>query len=630
MKLKTNLLAWVAAFSLNLNAAVPSVEQLVPADALAVITVPDWVKARSSCAASPAGQLWQDPEIKAFKEKFLHRFQEGVIAPLEKELGVKLAEYAELLQGQVTVAVSFRPGEGSEDPTVGWCLLIDAKDKSELLKKSLGDLRKKWVDAGKQVKNGKIREVDFTTLVFTGEDVTSLLKKAFPAGADKEEAGEKSTNQVELVIGQSDSLLLVSDSAKDLEKILARQAGGQVPALGELAEYQSSQAMFRDALGYGWVNLKPVFATLNKKMTEAGAGAGPANLLAPKPDKVFSALGLDGLKTVSFCLASSAEGDLGQLFLNLPEAGRKGLFKLLAFEPKSATPPPFVPADAVKFDRYRLDGQKAWDTLKGILTEVSPQLSGLLQMGLAAAGGEKGSSFDLEKALIGNLGDDVISYQKTPKEINSETLSAPPTLYLIGSANAEALAQALRALSALAAPSTQLKEREFLGRKIVSLPMPALPNSGGEKDKTLSFAASGGYVALSTEDSMIEEYLRGAENKAKALADVPGLKEASQKVGGMDTGFWGYENQGESVRVMIEALKRDSSAFEKLFDLSPLGQASNAGKDNEGLKSWLDFSLLPAYDKIAKYFSFNVFAGVIQPEGVSLKLYYPAPPGLKK
>lgn len=629
MKLKTNLLAWVAAFSLNLNAAVPPVEQLVPADALAVITVPDWVKAQTSCAASPAGQLWQDPEIKAFKEKFLHRFQDGVIAPLDKELGVKLADYAELLQGQVTVAMSFKAGEGSEDPAVGWCLLIDTKDKSELLKKQLGDLKKKWGDAGKQVKNDKIRDVEFTTLVFTGEDVSSLLKKAFPAGADKEEAGEKSTNQVELVIGQSESLLLVGDQRKELEKILARQAGGQVPPLGELAEYQSSQAMFREALGYGWVNLKPVFSFLNQKMAQAGA-AGPANPLAPKPEKVFSALGLDGLKTVSFCLASSAEGDLGQIFLNIPEAGRKGLFKLLAFEPKSANPPPFVPADVVKFDRWRLDGQKGWETLKGILSEISPQLSGLLQMGLAAAGGDKGSSFDLEKSLIGNLGDDVITYQKNPKEINSETLNSPPTLYLIGSANAETLAQALRAGSGLVAPSTQLKEREFLGRKIVSLPMPALPNSGGEKDKMLSFAASGGYVALSTEDAMIEEYLRGADTKAKSLADLSGLKEAAQKIGGMDTGLWGYENQGESVRVLIEALKRDSSAFEKLFDLSPLGKNADAGKDNEGLKSWLDFSLLPAYEKIAKYFSFNVFSGIIKPEGLSLKLYYPAPPGLKK
>ena len=157
-----------------------------------------------------------------------------------------------------------------------------------------------------------------------------------------------------------------------------------------------------------------------------------------------------------------------------------------------------------------------------------------------------------------------------------------------------------------------------------------MPNSDGEKDKTLSFAAAGGYVALSTDEAMVEQYLRGADSSAKPLAEFPGLKEASQKVGGMESGVWGFENQAETIRVAIETLKKDASSFEKLFNLTPLGKDADPANDKEGLKAWLDFSLLPPYEKIAKYFSFVVYGGAIQADGVSFKAYSPTPAGLKK
>jgi len=94
----------------------------------------------------------------------------------------------------------------------------------------------------------------------------------------------------------------------------------------------------------------------------------------------------------------------------VPENNRRGLFKIFAHEARDANPPPFVPADAVKFTRWRLDLQKAWNTLESTLTEAIPQASSVVKMMMDSAGKDKDPNFDLRKQLIANLGDDIINY----------------------------------------------------------------------------------------------------------------------------------------------------------------------------------------------------------------------------
>ncbi len=613
------------------RAAVPPAEQLLPADSLFVFSIPDWGKAKTFYKESPQGQLWQDAEMKPFKDKFMQRLTSEVIEPLERELGVKLADYADLFGGQVTVGLQAPPKEKTDKSSGGMVLLVDTLDKSEQLKTNLVVLKKKWTDAGKLSKTDKIRDIEFTTLMFTEEDLSKTLKRALSKNKDEKDEDTKSTNKVELIIGQSGSLLLVGNDAKYIEKVLIRQSGGQLPAVGELPEFQSSQAIFKNAIGYGWLNLKPLVESLTASIS-TGKSSGADNPMMPKPDKVLAAMGLDGLKTLSGSLNSSAEGSTIALFLNVPESNRKGLVKLLALDAKDASPPAFVPADAVKFNRWRLDGQKTWASLEAIVTDISPEMSGALQMMMGAAGKDKDANFDLKKALIGNLGDDIVSYQKNPKDTTFASLNAPPAITLLGSANADQLAQAIKTGMTLMMPPNLIKEREFLGRKIVSIPLPGSNDEDGpeESDKTLNIASSSGYVAISTDSTILEEYLRSNENKPKPLKDISGLAEAAQKVGGMGTGFWGYENQSESMRITIETLKKDTAVLEKMMSMNPLGGKGGGEGKSEELKTWFDFALLPPFEKISKYFHYTVYAASTTPEGMWLRYYSPVPPGMKK
>jgi hypothetical protein len=49
-----------------------------------------------------------------------------------------------------------------------------------------------------------------------------------------------------------------------------------------------------------------------------------------------------------------------------------------------------------------------------------------------------------------------------------------------------------------------------------------------------------------------------------------------------------------------------------------------------GLASeWLDLTLLPPFERVAKYFHFTVYGGAWRPDGFLFKLFTPNPPALK-
>jgi hypothetical protein len=148
------------------------------------------------------------------------------------------------------------------------------------------------------------------------------------------------------------------------------------------------------------------------------------------------------------------------------------------------------------------------------------------------------------------------------------------------------------------------------------------------RERTLHYAASSGYLALSFDMALLEEYLRQSGTAPKALRETAGLAEAAQKVGGMNAGLFGYENQAESMRATIEILRKESGGLANLFGSSPI--AGRLGVSEKDFQEWLDFSLLPPFDQIAKYFHFAVFGGGATSQGISFKAFSPVPPQLRK
>lgn len=619
----------------NASAAIPPAEKLLPDDTLIVVGTPDCNALRTFYKTSPQTQLWDDPAMKPFRDKFVSKFQDEFVHPLEHDLGVQAGNFTDLPQGQVTFAITQNGWHGTSDQLPALLILLDAKDKSTQLKTNLSYLQKKWIESGKTSKTQKIRDVEFTSYFLADKDVPRTIRSMLSPNTEAA-ANDSPTNnsaKTEFLIGQFDSLLVAGTSEQAVESVVAHLTGGSAPALAEVQAFENDRlAIFRDAPFYAWVNAKIFLDLLYHK--PAGGDADPANPLAIfTPEKIIGASGLGSLKTLAFAFQNSPDGSLAQFYVNAPEASRQGLLKLFPSDGKESSPPAFVPADAIKFQRARIDGQKAWATLQKIFSELSPQIMTGINFALDTANAaqrEKDPSFDIQKNLFGNLGDDIITYEKAPRGNTLADLNSPPSIFLLGSPRAEQLAAAMKSILVLANPQGgPPAEREFLGHKIYSLPLPAvaMAATGKSTPHTLNYAAGGNYVAITTDTSMIEEYLRSSDSQQKPLRETSGLLDAAQKLGGTSVGIFGYQNNLELSRAMFEVLRKNSA--NGASNPSPL-PGMDLPMAGGVFKDWMDFSLLPPFEQIAKYFYFSVYGLSANADGLSFKMFAPVPPQLKK
>ena len=83
------------------------------------------------------------------------------------------------------------------------------------------------------------------------------------------------------------------------------------------------------------------------------------------------------------------------------------------------------------------------------------------------------------------------------------------------------------------------------------------------------------------------------------------------------------------MRTTFEALKKDpQGASSELLGL--MGLINPATGNTNKFLSWMDFSLLPEFERVSKYFHIMVYSGGASVDGLSMRVFTPVPPALKK
>ena len=605
-----------------LHAAIAPAENLLPADTLAFFTVPNYTAFRASSQDAPLSRLWNDPAMKPFHDKFMAKWNETYIAPLEKDLGLKVADFLALPQGQLTFAVTVNGSNGHDDTPPGLLLLLDAKDKSSALKTNLAALTKKWTDAGRKLRTETIHGLAFTVVPLSSNDFAGILPKKTPVSEIGKEP--KPVKPGEMYFAQYQSLLVAGNTASVVETVAAHLTGGSVPAIADDTIFAGDKlSQFRDApTCYGWFNGNKFVNLLTANDAGSPDDSQPAMMPKFTATKIIGAIGLGGLKSISATVRQTPEGMNLALHVTAPESSRAGLLKILSLSAKDSGIPAFVPADVVKFSRFRLDGKQAWNELQKMVEALSPQYSLALNSAIAMVNSlaqAKDPSFDLRTSLFGNLGDDVIIYTKPPTGDRLADLLKAPVIYLVAVVNPEQVINGVRNLAAVMAPQESAPApRDFLGHKIYSLTQrqKQLPNGTATPPAYLYAAASGGYVAMSKDAGILEEFIRSADGKLKPLNETPGLAELANHVGGLGGGLFSFENQHETMRTTFKFLKSAATS----------GAAARIFPPTVG--DWADFGLLPEYDSVSKYFYRSVVGGNANADGLTLKIFTPRPPQL--
>ncbi len=182
MNFKKIALVWLAlglagiSLTARLGAAIPPAENLLPADTFFLLSVPDSARLRDATGDSPQLLLWNDPALRPFHDKFMGNWNEHFIGPLEQDLGLSLASFLDLPQGQFTLAVTRNGWDGTDEKqTVGLLLLLDAREKSSELATYLAVLQKKWAAAGKALRTETVHGVSFSVVPLSSNDMPATV-----------------------------------------------------------------------------------------------------------------------------------------------------------------------------------------------------------------------------------------------------------------------------------------------------------------------------------------------------------------------------------------------------------------------------------------------------------------------
>ena len=621
-KLLRPVVAALCAVTFQLQAAIPPTENLLPSDTLAFFAVPDCAAARTAAKSSPGWMFWADPAMRPFRDKLVSKFNEQFVAPLERDLGAKISDFTDLPQGQFAVALTVNGSTGHDNIPPGLLLLLDARNKSDSLKTNLALLVKKWSEAGRALRTEQIHGLSFTVVPLSSNDFAGIFPKKTPE-AELGKEPPKAQPPGEIYFAQFQSLLVAGNSLKVVEPVAAHLTGGSEPAIADNAVFNADKiSQFRDnPQYYGWFNGKGFFDLVAQASSAGEEDDAPSPLPGISTAKALSALGVGTLRSVSFSLRDGRDGSMLAFHVAAPESERTGLLKILALAPKDASVPPFVPADAVKFTRVRLDGKQTWAEVQKMIAGISPSGQSSLNAVINIAnslGQQKNPGFDIRTDLFGNLNDDIITYEKPVAGNSLGELANPGWLYLIAVSSPDAAINAIRTLIAMSsAQDSESKPREFLGRKIYGIALkPGAAAGGALQPRTLYASSAGGYVALSSDTAILEEFLRNADGKNQPLRENTGLLAAVQHLGGAGGGLFSYENQREAMRVTFKAVKNPAAAEATLKMFPP------------SFRGWIDFSLLPDYEVVSKYFYISTVAGSANSEGLTMKVFAPRPPQL--
>ena len=601
MKIKLLISFLLASFTVAAEPITP--RDLLPANTFAVATVPNVAAARKALQASAPARLWNDPAMKAFTDKFEAQLEEKIMEPLLLFADFNLDEYTELLQGQLTFAFTRQENELAP----GFIFLADSGANGEKLAAKVESLREALVESG----------VPHNRLRLEGRDFLHIVAPV--NGPDDEE--EERRPRVEAYIGQAGSLFIMA-STRALALQLAKQQAKPNPkeSLATNAEFAGRhKAQLKDALGYAWLDFNVVLDYAMELERRSLDPENPPGPLDPTVGRTLDATGLRGLKSVSVTWHEAQAGGRVEMFLHVPAAARRGLFTMFAGKKGDASPPAWVPANVTSFARWRADGQQLWKQFEEMITGITPLAPGALG-GAEGVVRAKAPEFNFREQVIGTLADDFIIMEPAPTGDHLQELITPSTLYLMKSTKPDITLKALLTIVQVASEQ-EAEESKVAGRTVYSFPITLAGQEGPQI--SVHAAAAKEYVALTLHENTMKSFLAGPSKDMKKLADRASLKADAIQVGGMESGFFAYENQRPFARSIFHYTKDNPNFLEELLKGF---QNPDLGQPDVAINDWLDFRLLPDFKQVQKYFHFSVAGQQVTEQGISWRLFAPALP----
>lgn len=584
----------------------PRAAKLVPPETIVLVDVDNFSQIRAQFEKTAFYRLYKDPAMKPFIDDIKAKWKQQK-QNTENEVAQILLDANALPEGRVAFALVLdkQAKDTNEPPAVfisQWGRNLDK------VKEAVGKLVEKAVEKGARRESEEYRGVTITSMSLKS---SKTLRFCFV-----------------------DDVLIAAMSPDILKFVVAQAKGAGSPTLADDGDYNATFRALGEA-GQGqvgfYVNIKQAIKTTLAEDASGQAKAWIDNL------GLMNVTSFGGFIDVA---GGPGGTTFGKALLKI-DGQKQGVCKMLEVESAPVRMPQFVPSSSSSVSVFNLNIKNAYAELGNILGKFSPQMAAMLYMPLLPPGPQGEPPLQLKTDIVDHLGSQIILAQSIHKPdaavpVTMQPFAAQQTLVAIAIGNRSALEKSLSTLhSKMIAPGNPDSQRQLLGHTIYTVdvsgflpfmgggqrrpmqaPAPAMP--GVPKTPPVAFTITDTHLILGGEAG-VEQAIRAlGGGQAESIDAAKWFRRARASVPSV-VGLAGFQNvaaSGEFIwSMMREAQKKDQGGMGP-GSLIPNMMFSQGGKE------MFDFSLLPEFDAVRKYFGLSTSYGISRPDGFFFEFRY--------
>jgi len=596
----------------------PKTAKLVPPETILLVDINNFNQLRAQFEKTNFFQLYKDPAMAAFIDNFKTKWREKK-QESEREFVRTIADAGVLPQGRVAVALVFdkQVPDVNKPPVL---VVAQWGDKIDKVKELANEIVRKAIEDGARRQTEDYRGVEITTI---------------------EKKPPEALNYFFI-----DDCLIASTSPNVLKFVIAQVRGADSTTLADDRDYTATGKAI-DPSNAGridfYVNIKQAIKIELAEDTTGRARAFVDNL---------------GLNNVTSFGGSvePAGGPGGSSFAKAIlkiDGAKAGICKLLEVESGPVRMPRFIAGSASSVSVVNLNIRKAFDELANILTRFSPQMAAIMYMPILPPGPQGEPAIQLKADIIDHLGSQIILAQSIDKPQPdsgttrpAEKQPSPVTKSIIAIAidNRNALEKSLSLIhSKMIAPNNPEARRELLGHTIYSVdlsgllpmfggpparkPMQAPVGTGTPKMPPSAFTVTDTHLIFASE-SVVEQAIRTLSgNQAESISSARWFNKAKSNIPSV-VGLAGLQNNAASGELLWSTLRQLKKPDEDKGSGNQVSVGITSGSiipqvmfDQVGADLF-DFSLLPEFDAVKKYFGLSAFYGISRQDGFFFEFKY--------
>jgi hypothetical protein len=598
----------------------PETAKLIPPDTVVLIDIHDLGRLKKQLEETNFYKLYKDPAMASFFEDIKTKLKEESRNPDNKPLRF-LANVDKLPEGRIALAVILN--ERLKKTKDSFLLITQWGQNINKIKEAMDKKIKNSIEEGEHRKTEDYRGVDITTII---------------------NSSSKAMNFCFI-----EDCLIASKDTEVLKFVIAHVKGAESPTLTDDADYSATMRAvnLQNAEQINcFVNIKQIIKTTINTDTEG------------KVKTTIENLGLDNVASFGLSIgpgalpASPSRSSSGKAFLRI-RGQKKGISKMLEVESAPIRTPRFISNSAYAVSFVNLNINNAYNELGKILSSFSPQLAAIMYMPLIPASAQGEPPVQIKTGIIDHLGSQIIIAQSINEPGSEADITGPETTVIaIAIQNRRALEKTLSLLhSKILAANKPEASRQLLGHTIylldfqgflpglISPPTKPMQNATGQAMPTMpkfAFTVTDTHLIFSKESAV-----------EKAIRTLSSTQNVS-----VDSSRW-FNIAKSSIPSLVGlvTLQNDTASGEYIWSqIRKLTQKTKNQVKDKGIKMGVgirpgssfpeimfsqagaqlfDFSLLPEFDEVKKYFGLFTFYGISNPDGFFFEFKYLNPPDIE-